>query len=322
LKKRFWAALLAVLMITNICACNYVSKDDIGEETIENTDTDESNFEETDEKATESETNADIKPPRKSPAFYNGVSGNSNVTYTFNQNSEFSVHIADWSEYHLVTSLTDKDINAVKYHATAVGAYSESAFLILTRFYESKITVVSFEKGSQSETVVNLDVDKFIHEVSVSFINENVGYLFAFKEAEEAVHSRGSLELSNLFKTEDGGKTWHSINVQNIPLLDLRNYIKFAKMISENVGLISGEIGPADYDLCERTLLTTDGGLNWVKVNIPELPQDDDLHWAVVVDFTLIDESYILTIRYKISETDYAYAKYKLTDQNIWVRIN
>ena len=163
-------------MITNICACDYMSKDDISKETFENTDTDESNFDETNEKTTESETNADIKPPRKSPAFYNGVSGNSNVTYTFNQNSEFSVHVADWNEDHLVTSLSDKDINAVKYSATAVGANSESAFLILTRFYESKITVVSFEKGSQSETVVNLDVDEFIYEASGSFITENIAH--------------------------------------------------------------------------------------------------------------------------------------------------
>ena len=37
MKNRFWAALLAVLMITNICACNYTPENDIGEETEEDT---------------------------------------------------------------------------------------------------------------------------------------------------------------------------------------------------------------------------------------------------------------------------------------------
>ena len=317
MKKRFWAALLAVLMITNICACDYMSKDDISKETFENTDTDESNFDETNEKTTESETNADIKPPRKSPDFYNGVSGNSNVTYTFNQNSELSVHVADWNEDHLVTSLSDKDINAVKYSATAVAVNNERAFLILTRFYESKITVVSFEKGSQSETVVNLDVDEFIYETSGSFINENIGYLFAFKEAEEAVHSRGSSKLSNLFKTEDGGKTWTPINVQNIPLLDLREPIIFAKMISEDVGIISGDYGAADYNFCERTLLTTDGGLNWV--NLTKLPQITDFYAAKITDFIQDGESYILTVRQKDSGIEYVYT-YKSSDLKTWSR--
>lgn len=130
--------------------------------------------------------------------------------------------------------------------------------------------------------------------------------MVAFKEV-SGEHATGGSKLSNLFKTEDGGKTWDSIDVQNVSSISLRNHIYFAKMISEDAGLISGGIGPADYDFCERTLLTTDGGLNWVSVNIPELPQDDDLHWAVVNDFSPVDSSYILTIRCEILEADYVY---------------
>ncbi|MBR2020335.1 MAG: hypothetical protein IKA05_08055 [Clostridia bacterium] len=242
------------------------------------------------------------------------------MTYTFHQNGEFSIYIADWNEDHLVTSLSDKEINAVKYSTTAVSANNECAFLILKQFYEPKITVLGFEKGSQSETVVNLDVDEFIYRVSGGFINENVGYLFAFKEVSEG--PAGGSKLSNFFKTEDGGKTWDSINVQNVPSISLRNQIEFAKMVSEDVGLISGGSGPADYDFCERTLLTTDGGLNWVHVNIPELPQEDDLQWAKVADFTQVDGSYILTIRYGTPEGTHVDAKYKLIDLNTWVRIS
>ena len=188
------------------------------------------------------------------------------------------------------------DIAAAKYLPSAISVNNERAFLILEQFYEPKITVVSFERGSQSETVVNLDIGEDVYKISGNFINENTGYIFVFTEVVGG-HSRGSSKLSHFFKTEDGGNTWQSIKVQNIPLLDLRNYIVYAKMISEDVGLISGGTGPADYDFCERTLLTTDGGLNWVHVNIPELPQDDNLERAVVTEFTLVDESYILTIR-------------------------
>ena len=37
MKKRFLAAFLAVLMITNICACNYSPEDDVDEQTKEDT---------------------------------------------------------------------------------------------------------------------------------------------------------------------------------------------------------------------------------------------------------------------------------------------
>ena len=323
MKKRILAMLLSALMVANISACNYVPENEI-DGTFENIDTTESNFEETDEKATESEKNADIKPPRKSPDFINGVWDNSNATYTFNQNGEFSVYIADWDESHLFTSFADVDIAAAKYRTAAIGVNNEYAFLILEQFYKPKITVVSFERGSQNETVVEFDVDETMYEegyvFSGNFINENTGYIFVFKEVPEG--ARGSSKLSNFFKTKDGGRTWASINVQNVPSIGLRNHIRFAKMISEDVGLISGGIGPADYDFCERTLLTTDGGLNWVHINIPELPQEDDLQWAEVADFSLVDGSYILTIRHGTAEGTDVDAKYKLLDLNTWERIS
>ena len=71
---------------------------------------------------------------------------------------------------------------------------------------------------------------------------------------------------------------------------------------------------------CERTLLTIDGGLNWF--NIADLPEINDLAWAVVTDFVKADNSYVLTVRYTAKEgsleygtsDEYGYATYKLTD--------
>ena len=225
MKKEIAALLLAsALLAAPLTACNTAQN---GGDKIDHT---------TNTTITEAEEKADTKPARKVPTFHNGVWGNSNVTYTFNQNGDFSVHIADWNEDHLVTSLSDLEISAGKYSATAVGVNNERAFLVLEQFYEPKITVVSFERGSQSEIVVELDVDETMYEVegyilSGSFISEKVGYLFVFTEVVGG-HSRGSAKLSHFFKTEDGGNTWQSLNVQNIPLLDLRNHIIYAKMIN------------------------------------------------------------------------------------------
>ena len=175
MKKRIIATLLSALLLANVTACNDVPENEVGG-TFEKTDTTELNFEETDEKITESETNADIKPPRKSPAFHNGVWGNSNATYTFNQNGEFSVYIADWDENHLFTSFADVDIAAAKYRTAAISVNNKCAFMILEQFYKPKITVVSFERGSQNETVVEFDIDETTYEegyvFSGNFINE------------------------------------------------------------------------------------------------------------------------------------------------------
>ena len=82
------------------------------------------------------------------------------------------------------------------------------------------------------------------------------------------------------------------------------------------------------YDFCERTLLTTDGGLNWF--NVADLPEINDLEYAVITDFTKVDDSYVLTVRYTAVEAnlesdsanEYGYATYQLIDLNTWIRIN
>ena len=316
MKKQITAMLLSALLLTNATACDIIpdTPEQETESTAEGTTTVAPDVEEVPQTET--------KPPRKGPDFINGVRDyDSKGIYTFNQNSEFSIYIADWDESHLFTSLADEDIAAAKYYAAAIGVNHERAFLILNRYYESKITAVSFEKGSVSETVANLDVDENVYRISGMFINENIGYIFAFKEESE-IHPSGDSKLSNLFKTEDGGKTWESINVQSFPSISLRENVIFAKMLNPDIGLISGGYGAADYNFCERTLLTTDGGLNWV--HITGLPQIDGLCGAEVTDFTQVEDAYILTVRYETPEgidDDDDDAKYKSTDLNTWIRI-
>lgn len=247
---------------------------------------------------------------------------NNGILYDINQGGEITLHIEEWNEDRFVSAVplsSDMEIEAFRRTQKAIAINNERACLFLQR--PNEITVVRFEKGSPSETVTSLEVSESVIGIEGNFINENIGYLFAFTE-EVGGHSRGSSKLSNFFKTEDGGNTWNAIDVQYVPLLDLRNYIIFAKMISEDVGLISGNIFGADYDFCERTLLTTDGGLNWV--NVSDLPQINDLQWSIVTDFSRVDNSYVLTVRYiaKESNGEYDYAEYKLTDSKNWIRIS
>ena len=105
LNKQITTLLLtAALLTSSLTACDTAKadKDDTRGTTTDTTDTST--------ETTESETSAEKNPVRLSPNFHNGVWGNSNVTYTFNQNGELSVHIADWDESHLFTSLADENI--------------------------------------------------------------------------------------------------------------------------------------------------------------------------------------------------------------------
>ena len=331
MKKRILALLLSAVLVVNVGGCNLDCKNDT-DELPENTDIDASNSQEADDN-TENKEPAEIKPPRKSPRFYNGVWYNPGVTYTFAEIGVLSVYIADWDEDHIITSLSDEQISAFKYSVTAACVNNDKAFLVLKSFDEPKIAVVSFEKGSQAAAVRNLDIDDIDPSLvtiesrdvlSVDFINGNEGYIFVFKEVIRGYHSRGSTQLYNLLKTEDGGNTWNSINIEHAPLLNAREPVMFAKMASEDVGIISGEAFAADYNFCERTLLTTDGGLHWV--NITGLPQINDLYAAKIIDFKADGDSYILTVRpgndgTGNEGTEYIYT-YRFVDLNTWILIN
>ena len=152
-----------------------------------------------------------------------------------------------------------------------------------------------------------------------NFISTNVGYLFAFKE-EAGIHAKGDSKLSSLFITEDGGNTWNSISVQSAPSISLSTDIIFSKMISENVGIISGRYWADDYDFCERTLLTTNGGKNWECIST--LPKINILSSPEVIDFTKYEGSYVLTVRHITLENGYEYAKYQSSDLNTWMHMD
>lgn len=326
MKKRTLVIILTALLVFALTACHDTSDDTLHQENNTSATTTEIS---TVKDAVESTPITDADSIIAEASIPCNGNDNTKILCNINQSGDLTLHIDDWNEDHLVTALhlsSDTEIFLFKRNVkTAIAVNNQNACLFLAE--NNEITVIRFEKGSPAETDTTLEVSEEVINIKANFINEHIGYVFTFKEVSEG-HARGGAKLSSLFLTEDGGNTWNLIDLQNAPSIALQEHIIYAKMITEEVGLISGNIAAAVYDFCERTLLTTDGGLNWV--NVADLPEINDLKYAVITAFTKVDDSYVLTVRYTTVEanlesgsaSEYGYATYQLMDLNTWIRIN
>ena len=323
LKTKMLIIILTALLVFALNACHNTSDDTLPKEDNASATTTETS---TVKDAVESTpiTDADSIIAEESIP----CNGNDDIRILCNikQRGDLTLRIDNWNEDHLVAALplsSDTEIFVFKRSVKkAIALTSQHACLFLAE--NNEITVIRFEKGSAAETVTTLEVSEEVINIKANFINDTLGYVFTFKEVSEG-HARGGAKLSSLFLTEDGGNTWSLIDLQNAPSIALQNHIIYAKMITKEVGLISGDIAAGVYDFCERTLLTTDSGLNWV--NLSDLPGINDLKYAKVTDFTKVDDSYVLTVRYTVkagleSGSTYGFATYQLIDLNTWIRIN
>ena len=149
------------------------------------------------------------------------------------------------------------------------------------------------------------------------FLSPQKGYFFSFGGVADTFDT----QLDILLKTEDGGKTWQSISVNTPPQFHWKERVLCAKMLNDSVGLISGGFW-ADDDITNRTYITTDGGLNWDKI---ELPYDNSLSGAEVYDFVDEDE-YYLCIRVLTGDSyenqRYEYFEYSSLDLKTWRRVD
>ena len=322
MKKRVFIVILCALLVANASACNNASSGNAsgGGDTSSAVPAVSSPVVNESESSPTADAGEQIAEEGRIPC--NG-SQNDLMWYKINQSGVLTLCIDVWNEERVISSLTFADYTAIEkfvYAEKALAVNSQSAFLFIRQ--NGKTTVVKFEKGSQSESVTSLDNGESVIGIMANFINENIGYLFTFVEDPNSVHATGSAKLSSLFVTEDGGKTWNPTAPESFPSISLREYINFAKMASQDVGLVSGNFFGYDYNFCERTLITTDGGRNWV--NVADLPQINELLWAIVTDFEQVGDSYLLKVRYTASEEsgEYGYAEYKLNDLTTWTRVS
>jgi hypothetical protein len=122
--------------------------------------------------------------------------------------------------------------------------------------------------------------------------------------------------LDVFLKTDNGGKSWQPIAVVNPPILGQKERILCAKMINDNVGLISGRYYAGEDEVSDRTYITTDGGLNWEKV---ELPTHSRLLDAEVYDFVRENGEYYLCLRVLTGDSceNYRYEHFEYSSRDL-----
>lgn len=142
---------------------------------------------------------------------------------------------------------------------------------------------------------------------SYNFIDAQVGYFFHFMQ-------EGHIQkLKNYLKTTDGGKNWFYQTITTEPDIHRLEYIICAKMVTENVGLISGRYY-ADSDIRNRTYITSNGGLTWYA---PEVNRNV-LCCAEAYDMIYQNGDYILYFREKyLSSGSYEYKYYMCSSKDL-----
>lgn len=158
-----------------------------------------------------------------------------------------------------------------------------------------------------------------------NFISDTTGYFFQFR------FFGSENRLVYLLKTKDGGKTWVAQDIQIPSSMGWREHVICAKMLDENVGLISGMYGPSE-NFSDRTYITADGGKTWSKIVLPKdapgiiSERSNDLATyseCEAYDLTHENGVYFLCVRdaYYNPESDnstYNYFRFSSTDLVSW----
>ncbi|MFJ5716334.1 WD40/YVTN/BNR-like repeat-containing protein [Neobacillus sp. NPDC093127] len=140
----------------------------------------------------------------------------------------------------------------------------------------------SLDQGDHWQDAVVTEQYPSLRFRKVDFLNENFGYVIL--TGDRTV----SQEMSNVYVTHDGGKSWKETNPTNVTRL-----IKDGGFVDEHTGFLSsGFINPEEPDLN----VTQDGGDSWVSASIPipdqynkifvtaELPFKEEDHLAVLIN--------------------------------------
>ncbi len=201
------------------------------------------------------------------------------------------LQIDAWNQTLTLPFSYDTDIEKfwILYDATIVG--NKGFFVYRPDNDETSIKILSFTKGSDEITEQTIAWDEAIcqNQIFCDFIDDENGYIFVTEEIDAPGFSRGAEKVAKLYKTHDGGKTWVSVNCDNIPYISLRYSLILAKFVTEDIGIIAGHLGPDDFNFHERTYITKDGGLSWIPVDLSNFA---DLFAYQVLDIEAYDLQY------------------------------
>ena len=146
-----------------------------------------------------------------------------------------------------------------------------------------------------------------------NFIDDQTGYFFYLIMPLNSKQSDNELLL--FMKTTDGGNTWYFQTVNSGPSIYYKERIICAKMITENVGLVSGKY-LADQEIRNRTYITLDGGYTWYPPNV----NDANLWNAEAYDMIFQNSEYILYFReryFNSQSQSYEYKYYKSSSKDL-----
>ena len=224
----------------------------------------------------------------------NGGIYNSGVHYMISEDGDLILYIPKWKEFFIVPNREDMYLVAETVEASCA-VLSENKCTIFFRDFapnNKPISLIQFTKGNPEVTIqpLNLpDDDCGYGQKYCNFIDDKIGYIFITEEVDHPGFASGAQKISKLYKTQDGGKSWDSLNCDNIPYISLRYSLMLAKFVTEDIGIIAGHLGPHDFNFHERTYITKDGGLSWIPVDLSAFA---DLFAYQVLDIEAYDLQY------------------------------
>ena len=202
------------------------------------------------------------------------------------------LQIDAWNQT-LVLPFTFKHIVEIKFAPLAATIVGDKGFFVHHPDNDgTSIKILSFIKGSDEITEQTITWDEAIcqNQIFCDFIDDENGYIFVTEEVDAPGFSRGAEKVAHLYKTQDGGKTWASVNCDNIPYISMRESLILAKFVTEDIAIIAGHLFADDFDFHERTYITKDGGLSWIPVDLSDFA---DLFAYQVLDIEAYDLQYI-----------------------------
>ena len=232
------------------------------------------------------------------------------IHYSIHEDGNLILYIPEWNQTFVVSNREDMYLVAETVEASCA-VLSENKCTIFFRDLvpnNKPITLIQFAKGSSKVTIqpLNLpDDDCGYGQKYCNFIDDKIGYIFVIEEGGHPGFASGAQKVSKLYKTQDGGKTWTSIDCSNAPYINLKECIILAKFATEDIGIIAGRHWANDYSFQKRTYITKDGGLTWIPVDLSDFfERNPDKDYGIqACDLQYIDSTYYLYVQAVHEET-------------------
>ena len=227
--------------------------------------------------------------------YYNEAPAKVLCKYEYEDGGKVYLQIDSWNQTVLLP-FTYTDIKGLAFSSAATIYGDKGIFVYSPDGLGTSIKILSFTKGSDEITEQTITWDEAIcqNEIFCDFIDDENGYVFVIEEGGHPDFASGYQRVSKLYKTQDGGKTWTSIDCSNAPYTNLRECMILAKFATEDIGIIAGRHWASDYSFHKRTYITKDGGKTWTSIDIGEI--NDSFYGLQAYDLQYIDGTYYLYI--------------------------